>query len=257
MIAHHFVFNLGGLYRKKTTLLNLDVGSALQLGWGYSYVFSDNMKWSVFIENFGETPLIDVQDADVSTPVEVLAGIKKNFGKNNKSQMTLGLGKGISYGYGAPDYRIFGGVTWQYGDAIKPVVNSPAPRPIKVKKKVIEKNQVISFGEILFVSGSDSFLKEAYPVLDEAKKLIRENPEIKLIEIQGHTDHNGSEKFNLDLSTRRARKVFQYFKVSGIKESRLTYKGYGESQPIDSNETKQGRRKNRRVVFKILELSEN
>ena len=69
----------------------------------------------------------------------------------------------------------------------------------------------------------------------------------------GHTDSMGEDQFNMDLSQRRAKAVYDFFVSKGIDANRLTYEGYGETQPIEDNTTEIGRQKNRRVELKILE----
>jgi outer membrane protein OmpA-like peptidoglycan-associated protein len=72
------------------------------------------------------------------------------------------------------------------------------------------------------------------------------------IEIGGHTDQEGSDAHNITLSQNRAKAVYDYLVLNGVQPSRLTYKGYGESTPIDSNQTPDGRAKNRRTEFKVI-----
>ena len=74
-----------------------------------------------------------------------------------------------------------------------------------------------------------------------------------VIEIGGHTDHNGSENYNLILSGKRADTVVKYLIGKGVSSTRLISKGYGFSIPIDDNSTEKGRAQNRRTEFKILE----
>lgn len=71
------------------------------------------------------------------------------------------------------------------------------------------------------------------------------------VEIKGHTDGQGTEEYNMELSRKRAKAVYDYLVAKGIPQSRLHYSYYGESQPIDTNETEAGRRNNRRVEFEI------
>ncbi|MFN7014845.1 MAG: OmpA family protein, partial [Bacteroidia bacterium] len=78
-----------------------------------------------------------------------------------------------------------------------------------------------------------------------------ENSTIK-IEISGHTDNVSSDEFNLRLSENRAKAVVEFLVQNGIAKERLTYKGYGKSQPIATNDTEEGRQENRRVEFKII-----
>lgn len=94
---------------------------------------------------------------------------------------------------------------------------------------------------------------ESKDELDRLVTLLKTLPALK-IEISGHTDNRGSEEYNLKLSFDRARSVVDYLIAAGIESQRLTYKGYGFSQPIASNETEEGRQLNRRVEFKVVGL---
>jgi OOP family OmpA-OmpF porin len=104
-------------------------------------------------------------------------------------------------------------------------------------------------GVVLFDFDSSNIKPEAYPLLDEVVSILKKNPKIKR-EIQGHTDSKGAEKYNQELSERRAKAVERYLEKKGIDPSQLTSKGYGESQPVASNATKEGRQENRRVELK-------
>ena len=74
-----------------------------------------------------------------------------------------------------------------------------------------------------------------------------------IVEVAGHTDSIGTEEYNEGLSQRRAQSVLDYLVEQGINASRMTAKGYGESQPIASNDTSEGRAKNRRTELVVLE----
>ena len=71
--------------------------------------------------------------------------------------------------------------------------------------------------------------------------------------VDGHTDSIGSDAYNQKLSVRRAQAVADYLEKGGIAASRMTVKGFGESQPVASNDTAEGRAENRRVELKILQ----
>jgi len=73
------------------------------------------------------------------------------------------------------------------------------------------------------------------------------------VSINGHTDNISDAEFNLQLSENRAKTVYEYLIMKGITSYRLSYKGYGLSKPIASNETEEGRAKNRRTEFVIIE----
>jgi outer membrane protein OmpA-like peptidoglycan-associated protein len=83
-------------------------------------------------------------------------------------------------------------------------------------------------------------------------KLMEDNPGIKL-KISGHTDNVGSYLANKKLSENRAKSVVDYLVEQGINQSRLTYEGYSFTQPVAPNDTPEGRQKNRRVEFEVME----
>ena len=74
------------------------------------------------------------------------------------------------------------------------------------------------------------------------------------IEISGHTDNVGNDADNLTLSENRAKAIYNFLIDQGIEANRLSFKGYGEQQPIDTNDTEEGRANNRRSEFKIKEI---
>jgi outer membrane protein OmpA-like peptidoglycan-associated protein len=101
-------------------------------------------------------------------------------------------------------------------------------------------------GVKLFDFDSSTIKPEGHELLDEVVVILENNPEITG-ELRGHTDSTGSEEYNMQLSKKRAEAVEQYLENKGIDSSRLTSVPYGESQPIASNETPEGRMENRRV----------
>ena len=116
---------------------------------------------------------------------------------------------------------------------------------IKIGEKVILRN-------IFFDSGKYSLRTESSFELGRIHKLLTDNPSIK-VEISGHTDDVGSEVTNQQLSENRAKAVVDFLIKQGIASARLIYPGYGEDQPVASNDTNEGRQENRRTEFKILE----
>jgi OOP family OmpA-OmpF porin len=92
---------------------------------------------------------------------------------------------------------------------------------------------------------------DAKPVLDQAIKTLQEAGDIK-IAVAGHTDSRGTEEYNEGLSVRRARSVAEYLVAGGIDRDRLRVEGFGESQPVASNETDDGRAQNRRVELSVV-----
>ncbi len=102
-----------------------------------------------------------------------------------------------------------------------------------------------------FEYNSSRLTEGAKQTLDEVAAELKNYPTVK-IEVQAHTDSDGSAKYNLWLSERRARSVINYLGQRGISTGRLIPMGYGETQPIADNNTEEGRAQNRRVEFQVL-----
>lgn len=117
-------------------------------------------------------------------------------------------------------------------------------QPIEVGNKVILKN-------IFFDTNKFDIKDESKPELQKLIDFLNLNKTVH-IEVSGHTDNVGTVQSNQVLSENRAKAVYQYLIANGIQPERLTYKGYGETQPIESNDTDDGRSKNRRTEFKII-----
>jgi outer membrane protein OmpA-like peptidoglycan-associated protein len=111
--------------------------------------------------------------------------------------------------------------------------------------------EVIVLRNIFFETGSASLLPASGPELNKLLWTLRNNTEMK-IEIRGHTDDVGEERSNQVLSEARAKAVYDYLIGRGIESSRLTYKGFGETQPVADNTTPEGRKQNRRTEFRVV-----
>ena len=106
---------------------------------------------------------------------------------------------------------------------------------------------------IFFDTDKSTLLQQSYRELQFLIAILESHPKMK-IEISGHTDSQGSDLHNQQLSENRAKEVVDYLMENGIDEKRLKFKGYGKNKPIATNATEEGRQKNRRVEFKILDL---
>lgn len=104
---------------------------------------------------------------------------------------------------------------------------------------------------INFETARDVIKVSSYAILDNVVQVMKDNPEYNL-EINGHTDSQGDDASNMDLSQRRANAVKKYLTEKGISASRMVAQGYGETMPVASNETAAGRAENRRVEFKVF-----
>lgn len=110
---------------------------------------------------------------------------------------------------------------------------------------------------IYFDSNKDTIKIESFAALDDVYSIILEFPNIQNILIEAHTDSQGKDSYNLDLSNRRAKSAKEYLSRKGIAASQIKTMGFGEVRPIDTNETLEGRAKNRRVEFLIESPSQD
>jgi len=116
----------------------------------------------------------------------------------------------------------------------------------------IDREKKLTLEKIRFEFGSDKLIYSSYGDLELVLEYLNTNTSSKLV-IIGHTDNVGSEDNNQRLSEKRAKAVHDYFIRNEIGKERLEYIGRGESEPLESNETAQGRSKNRRVEIKLVE----
>ncbi len=117
----------------------------------------------------------------------------------------------------------------------------------------LEVGQSIEIENIYFETGSSVLMPESFRSLNALIEFLKEYPNVT-VEIGGHTDNIGSAEVNLALSEGRAFAVAEYVISQGINARRIVSKGYGFSRPIASNQTEEGRNRNRRVDFTILDL---
>ncbi len=259
-----------------------------------------------------------------TTPFEILFGGHYTFLQDFRAG--LGIGPGLSHGYGTPDVRVVASFDW--APAIKkappakakPPPPPPPPKPKKVEppppdrdgdgipdaedacpdmkglrnadpKKNgcpsdrdgdtipdifdacpdaagppnldvtkngcpvarVEKKEIKSLDQIKFETNSATILPESDHIVEAVAQTLKDNPQIKRLSIEGHTDNVGSAPYNKSLSQNRAASVVTWLvKRGGIDKGRLESHGYGKERPIDSNSTERGRYNNRRVEFHII-----
>jgi len=118
----------------------------------------------------------------------------------------------------------------------------------------VEGNEIRVLDKIRFVASRSSLLDDSLSILDEVAALVAANPELGRIEVGGHTDSRGSEDLNRRLSYARAEAVKGYLIGRGVPAERIEARGYGESEPVESNRVESGRDANRRVTFRLLDL---
>jgi OOP family OmpA-OmpF porin len=125
---------------------------------------------------------------------------------------------------------------------VRDIFCGPAAKP---KRRIVLRG-------VNFDTAKSTIRPEAKVILDEAVRSLKEEPTVK-VAVDGHTDAVGTDAYNQKLSERRADAVAAYLAAGGIARSRMSTTGFGESKPVASNATEDGRAQNRRVEFRILE----
>ena len=132
-----------------------------------------------------------------------------------------------------------------------PVVKQTYYSNIMNKLDTLSLNKPFILENIYFDFDSYRLSSKSFATLDSIANYLKDHKTIEFI-INGHTDNIGSSFYNQWLSTERAKSVYKYFYESGISPARMQYIGYGDSMPITSNKTNEGRQKNRRVELVII-----
>lgn len=140
--------------------------------------------------------------------------------------------------------------TWETRYISRVDKNFDKPVTLELQPRRIEVGASYRLNDIYFESNSDELTGQSLPVIDGFIEFLTANPEIS-VAIHGHTDNIGSDADNLDLSERRALRVYSYILDNGILLARMSHQGFGESRPIASNDTEEGRALNRRTEFVI------
>lgn len=134
------------------------------------------------------------------------------------------------------------------------VAGTPPPPPKQESSRVeVRDNKIEIHEKIQFDLAKATIKPESFSLLDEIVSVIKANTHIKKIRIEGHASADGDADFNKRLSADRAKSVRKYLVEHGIPEDALISEGYGIEKPIASNDTPEGREKNRRVEFNIIE----
>jgi len=130
----------------------------------------------------------------------------------------------------------------------EPAPPPPPPPRAEAKAELIELSETVQFE-----TESAVLLDRSKQLLDDVAREMSDHPEIRKVQIEGHTDSTASNRHNLKLSKDRIASVRSYLVGKGIEPNRLSIKAFGETKPIASNKTEDGRAKNRRVEFRIMQ----
>lgn len=140
---------------------------------------------------------------------------------------------------------------YYYVDDVSVTCIEQEPVELELSAEVPEVGEVILLENLYFAFDKSEVLQQSYNELVKLKELLERNPGMT-IELRGHTDNLGTVEHNQRLSESRAKAVVDHLVSMGIDKSRLSWKGFGKSEPVADNSTAAGRQKNRRVEYKVL-----
>lgn len=169
----------------------------------------------------------------------------KSKGLDNSFLICIEVGQNYALNVSAPGYLFY---------SANVVADSSSTEIFEktVKLKKIKAGNTLVLQNIFFEVNAANLRSESKPELNKLVALLQANPNLKML-VKGHTDSSGEEAFNLNLSTQRAKAVMDYLIKAGIASNRLSFKGFGSTEPIADNNTEAGKAKNRRTEFLILE----
>jgi len=197
------------------------------------------------VTDFGTLAPIEAQLELMDNTTNLLVAEFKSNSKTGKFLVSLPSGKNYGLAVKADGYLFHS----ENFDIPETAAYKEVTLDVKMKKVLVGSSIVLR--NIFFDFDKATLRQESTAELERLIKLLNENPTLK-IEISGHTDAKGAAAYNLTLSDNRSKSVVDYLVAKGISKDRLTYKGYGLTQPIASNDTEEGRQMNRRTEFKIL-----
>ncbi|MDP1919293.1 MAG: OmpA family protein [Myxococcales bacterium] len=185
----------------------------------------------------------------VATIAAPNASLSKKTGATGDYEFTLASGEQslevAATGFMTQGKRVVG----RPGEALViDFVLKPVPKQALV---VLRKEKIEIKKQVHFATASDVILPDSSPLLDQIASLILENDRLKRIRVEGHTDDQGDDAYNLNLSDRRAKSVMRALLERGVQSERIGAVGFGETKPIGDNKKPAGRAQNRRVEFMI------
>lgn len=137
----------------------------------------------------------------------------------------------------------------------KIVITAEKPTAVveKVRKAQVVGKKIEITEKVMFDTAKATIKTGSHELLNDVADVMKEHTDIQKIRIEGHTDSDGKDKYNKKLSQDRANSVMAFLAERGVAADRMEAVGYGEEKPIADNETDEGKEKNRRVEFNILE----
>jgi outer membrane protein OmpA-like peptidoglycan-associated protein len=223
---------------------NAVIDDTIEMGGGINVRINDS--WAILGEIYGEFVADSFWANELQNPLEFLVGGRWTPQTTAKGlAVTAAAGRGITRGVGSPDARVLVGVNYRREYV------PPPPPPVAVAAKAEEK--IVITQKIHFEFDRSRIRAISYPILNDVVEVLKRNPQITKLRVEGHTDWVGSDRYNQGLSERRANSVRRYLIKKGIAPDRLVAVGYGEKKPVADNTTVLGRAKNRRVEFTVIQ----
>jgi outer membrane protein OmpA-like peptidoglycan-associated protein len=233
--SKRIVVSLDSLFYKNDCFISLPQGSYVVVGFTNNYIIDAPNQNDIFIEEVGGAG----EYADVFVSFDnieyTFLGVAGNGSMNEFDLAKIAYKKQVKY------IKIFG----KDSKGASPGFDLGGVYGLPGANKYEE---VIVMENVLFQTNKSVLLEESFAPLNKLVQQLQDNKLIK-IEIRGHTDNIGDEVKNQLLSEQRAKAVLNYLVSKGIDNNRFSYKGLGSLQPITTNDTLEGRNKNRRVEF--------
>ncbi|MDX1386516.1 MAG: OmpA family protein [bacterium] len=232
--------NVGGRINDTVDLNNVEYGHQLLTSLGISIKIIERL---FFIAEGQMQPFFrEFFQNEVQVPAEALGAFRIKLSDN--FNLNVGGGAGLTIGIGSPDWRAFLGLNYNW---------APAPCPACAAPPEVEARKITIDSRIHFAFDRAVIRPQSYPILNDVAAIIKANQsQIKTVMIEGNTDSIGSDAYNMKLSERRANSVRNYLIKKGVPANMLDTVGFGETRPIATNTTAEGRAKNRRVEFKVI-----
>ncbi|MFT3917530.1 MAG: OmpA family protein [Anaeromyxobacteraceae bacterium] len=279
--------NAGVVGRRKQQLLDLTVSSAVALAAAAEWRFSPALSGLAALN--AEAGL---GGGGAAWPAEAQLALRWDGPRG--LVLTAGAGAGLTSGFGAPRWRGLAAIAFspawprprdpdeivalpapaapEAGPPPAPVPGPPPsavappehpldlthidpPRPSPGVKALLHGWRIVLFEQVQFAPGREALLPASGELLRQVAQILKDNPQIRFVQIEGHTDDSGELVANERLSQRRAEKVRDFLVGVGVAAGRLEPRGFGPTRPIAPNDTSEGRAQNRRVEFVILETS--
>jgi len=239
---------------------------AVMLGLGWAYKDKDPLDPEIIereiineVEVEGEEPVVGRVRGIVTVEGEdtPIAGARIAFPGRDLTSLSTGTdGRFVSYGLEADD--IIMEVThpdYHPGGCLATLPEGGADANVRcelaIPLVVLEETEVALLQQINFGLDSAEILPSSFALMGQIADILRLNPELRSVEIQGHTDDQGTRQYNQQLSERRASSVRDWLINAGIADNRLSARGFGMDQPIVQGSSDEARARNRRVQFLI------